>query len=146
LAFFLLGYFLLSSWILLHSRVEAQDVRSDWEGVKVGVGRELIGGSVEDAGRGDVTAFGGESSEVGLTDAAEGEVFSTFGEDGIEALRRGGAGQGGEGAGGIAVLQEGVEVSEGGGVVAGSSQQHSGCSKKLALQHSRWGTCITVAL
>lgn len=79
----------------------------------------MIGGSVEQSGKGNRAAFEVKSPEVGPAKAAEGEFFSSFGQDGIEDGGRGGR-DGSKGSRRISVSEELIEVVEGAGGVAGT--------------------------
>src|ERR1700748_3791063 len=95
-----------SPLVLYHTWVVGDDVGWYGKGVGVGIGVELIGGTVEGSGEDDVVAFFVEPAEVGPSGASEGELFSAFCQDEGEGLIGvGGAGR--EGTGSEAVDQEG---------------------------------------
>src|SRR5579859_6485978 len=92
----------------------AEDVWRYGEGIEVAVGQELVGRAIEQPDEGDIAALQVKSPEVGPAEAAEGEFFTAFDENGIEGLSWIGERDGGKRASDIAAPEQGIQIGEGG--------------------------------
>src|SRR5579859_3155719 len=103
-----------SSLILFHTRIVAKDIGRYGKGIERVVGEEAIGGAVKQPGEDDVATLLVESAEIGPAEAAEGELLTAFGQDGIEGLSWIGNRDRDKRASDIAAPEQGIQIGEGG--------------------------------